>query len=267
MSNGLDLGSLSRKMLYGAAAGGTAGVGANWYSSKDLTDIQNPAIGAGIGAGVGAVFDLIRQNQAAKEDAEPTFDEIPEGLYYTEGGLYGNVKGFKGTPVNKWGRHGFLAGIFNQAPTGMESMRLPNGQYAVTFSGMPTLSMGLPTGGFYATLNGKSGDKGEISNIDYRILSSLVNQKAKQEGNYLPKLYPIDLNTQTAMEKVNKMRDIIKTRLGKDLGEYRILGEKSHRNNCLSLSGYLMHRRRLPKQLGYFGSVDTADLDNYEYNY
>ena len=270
MSSDFDYKSLLQSMAWGGALGGLRGAGTNWFTGKKLNDSSKPFVNAVAGVGFGAAFDAIRQAIAKKEDEEPILPKIPEGLYYGEGGLYGNVKSFKGTPINRFGRHGFVAGVFDEAPDGVESQKLPNGQYAVTFSGIPTLTFGIPDGGFYATINGKSNVKGKMSDIDYRILSSMVDRKAKIEGNYYPKLYPLLSNKQEVLEKVNRLYSIMRNISNKSLGKYKLTGNQLHRNNCLSLAGYLMNRvginkEYLPKRLGVVGSVDKNSIANYIY--
>ena len=186
--------------------------------------------------------------------------KIPEGVYYGERQM------FKSIPDAK---HTYVAGIFNKKPKYIESQKLPNGQYATALSGYADMVFGLPIGGTYATINGKSGKK-YFNNKDIDSIEYLVNKINEDNNTYNTELTPLTLDKRKRYNILKKMNKLIENNAGKRLGGYHVLGIPGivDKKSCITTTGSLLANAKidpklLPETLGGIGGIDKDDIGDY----
>lgn len=248
-------------IMHGAAVGAALGGGGQFaYNSFQNNKDRFPALGAVLGAGTGALTSMYLKKYKEKQEHTPTQQRLRPGLYYMERGIWGDINAFKGTDFHKYARHGFFLGVYDEKPEGIETERLPNGQYVVTFAGHPKMNeIGLPEG-LYVAVNGKNPIAGIDSGMDLRAIKSLFDADAQKFTDYATTLHPLDLNPESSKKAIEKLYNTTKKIEGVSLGQYNPFD-----NNCISASAELARAsgidlKKMPSFMGVIGGVSTKDI-------
>lgn len=263
----MDIKRLLRRALLGGLVGAGAGFGHKVYN--DLPTYGSPILGAEIGAGMGALWDAIQQNKEEKNRNIKTQDRLNPGLYYMERGIWGDTTLLKGTAFHQNARHGFYVGVYDEKPEGIESQKLPNGQYIVTFGGYPSPKKGSGIGDLYLAVNGKSKINGIDSPNDFRAVKSLIDADLQKNTDYAATITPVNLDSKRSDEIIRKMYALTRKYEGTSFGPWRLGGMGYAPNNCLTILGSLTNSMgdeidssKLPEHFGGLGGYYKKDLGN-----
>ena len=248
-------------IMHDAAVGAAIGGGGQFaYNSYKKNKDTFPILGTVAGAGAGALTGMYLNKYKARQEHTPVLQKLRPGLYYMERGIWGDSSLLKGTDFHKYARHGFFVGVYDEKPSGIETNRLPNGQYVVTFGGFPKNNdIGLPED-LYVAINGKNTVAGIDSPSDLRTIKSLFDSDFQKLTDYEASIHPIDLNPETSKKTIAKLYDTTRKLEGTSLGKYSLSG-----NNCLSASAELARAAgidtdKLPPYLGGIGGLYSKDI-------
>lgn len=243
----------------GAALGGS---GQFTYTSFKKNKDRLPVLGTALGAGAGALTGMYLNKYRAKQNNTSVRKRLQPGLYYMERGLFGDNNLFKGTDLHKHVRHGFFLGVYDEKPVGIETDRLPNGQFVVTFGSYPKNNpLGLPEELYFA-VNGKNPSAGIDVPSDLRAVKSLFDSDAQKYTDYVASIHPIDLDPDSSKKSIENLYNTTRKYEGQSLGSYH-----PFKNNCLSTGAELARAagidiERLPVRLGGIGGFNSEDIPN-----
>lgn len=250
--------------------GAGAGLGHKYYAKAD--NYQSPIMGAGLGAGLGTFLEALRQNAEEKNNNVKTKDRFEPGLYYMERGIWGDQTLLKGTAFHNNARHGLYVGIYDEKPEGIETQKLPNGQYVVTFGGYPNSKRGkVGLGDLYFAINGKSAINGLDSPTDYLAVKAMLDPDLQKRTDFAASMTPINLDPTSSNQVIRKMYDTIRKYENTSFGEYGS-GFLNKPNNCLTLLGILTNSmdkdidvNKLPSRLGGLGGLNRSSIHNLKH--
>ena len=187
---------------------------------------------------------------------------IPEGLYLSERNVFNNA--FDDA------RHIFITNIYNKKPKYIDARPLDNGQYATTLSMNSQMIFGLPLGGNYLAVNGRSGNK-VFDTTDLQCINDLVTKTKNNNRDMKPSLYPITNDKRRRYSLARKLKNIMEENKEKYLGDYHLFGFPGivQKNNCISIAAALMSRagikpEDLPEHLGGIGGIRNTEISDYE---
>ena len=261
----MDIKKLLTRALLGGALGAGAGFGHRYYTGA--TTYGSPVLGAELGAGLGAFLEALRQNKEEKNKNVKTKERLTPGLYYMERGIWGDQTLLKGTAFHNNARHGFYVGVYDEKPEGIETQKLPNGQYVVTFGGYPSSTKGSGIGDLYLAINGKSKTNGIDSPNDFVAIKSLMDPDIQRSTDYAATIRPVNLDRDQSDAIVRKMYNLVKNYENTSFGQYHagLFGTKA--NNCLTVLGSLtnsmkndLNLDKLPEHFGGLGGFTKKDI-------
>ena len=260
----MDIQKLLTRALLGGVVGLGTGYGAQYLSKGKY---GSPGIGASIGAGMGAFLEALRQNKEEKNKNIKAKERLEPGLYYMERGIWGDQTLLKGTAFHQNAKHGLYVGVYDQKPEGIETQKLPNGQYIVTFGGYPNPKRGnVGLGDLYFAINGASKVNGLDQPNDYLAVKSLIDKDLQKYTDFAATMTPVNLDPVSSDQVIRKMYDTVRKYENTSFGEYGS-GFLNKPNNCLTLLGILTNSmdkdidiNKLPSRLGGLGGLERSAI-------